>query len=60
METPVKQPILSRIKRFLLKPSRKANHEDQTKGWPVLPVRLKDLSTIPFQPPPPTEEKKDY
>jgi len=44
----------------MLKPFRKNYHEDQTKGWPVLPARLRDLSAIPFQPPPPAEEKKDY
>jgi len=56
-----KRSLRSRIGRFIRGLFKKDDREDRTRGWPVFPVRHRDISAIPPQPPPSTEEKrKDY
>lgn len=61
METKAKWSFFNRVGRFIHGLFKKDDREDRTRGWPVLPVRHRDISAIPPQPPPSMEEKrKDY
>jgi len=60
METKSKWSFFNRVGRFIRGLFKKSDQEDQPSTRAVFPVRLRDISAIPPQPPPSIEGKKDY